>query len=46
MSTDQMRQALIKAYPGSGSAWVQKIKKMPEDQVAAMYLRLKAKGKV
>lgn len=44
MNTEQMRAALISAY--SGVAWKNKVKKMPEDQVQAVYLRLKAQGRV
>lgn len=39
------REAVIAAYPGS-SKWKSKVTKMPEDQVIAVYLRLKAQGKV
>lgn len=44
MNTEQMRAALMTAY--SGAAWKSKVKKMPEDQVQAVYLRLKAQGRV
>lgn len=44
MNTEQMRAALISVY--SGAAWKNKVKKMPEDQVQAVYLRLKSQGRV
>lgn len=44
MNTEQMRAAVISAYPSA--SWKNKVKKMPEDQIAAIYLRLKAQGRV
>lgn len=44
MNTDQMRIAVAGAY--SGEAWATKVKKMSESQITAVYLRLKAQGKV
>ena len=38
------REALYKAY--SGAAWREKVKAMPEDQVVAVYLRLKNQNKI
>jgi hypothetical protein len=39
------REALIGAYPGSRK-WKTKVIHMSEEQVIAVYLRLKAQGKV
>jgi len=38
------REELKKAYPGK--KWAEKVKKMSESQVAAVYLRLKQQNKV
>lgn len=38
------REALIALYPGF--RWKNKVKNWPESQVIAVYLRLKAQGKV
>lgn len=38
------REELLKAYPGAG--WKDKVKWMSEDQVVAVYLRLKKAGKI
>lgn len=43
-SATQKREALKGAYPGP--AWQQKVAKMPESQVTAVYLNLKSQGKV
>lgn len=40
----QKREALKGAYPGE--KWQSKVAKMPESQVTAVYLNLKAQGKV
>lgn len=45
LSIAQQRTALISAYPGS-KKWQSKVDKMPEDQVVAVYLRLKGQGKI
>lgn len=42
---EQKRKSLLDAYPLS-SAWKMKVKKMSEDQVVAVYLRLKGQGRV
>lgn len=44
MGDIQKRTALTKAYPGR--KWADKVKRMPEDQVVATYLRLKRAGKL
>ena len=41
---EKKRQALLKAY--SGKKWEDKVKKMSEGQVVAVYMRLKAQNKV
>lgn len=41
----QQRQDLISAYPLS-TQWKTKVNKMPDDQVIAIYLRLKQQGRV
>lgn len=38
------REALKGAYPGK--SWQEKVAKMPEGQVVAVYLNLKKQGKV
>lgn len=38
MSTEQMRVAISKAYPGE--RWAEKVKNMPSQQVRATYMRL------
>lgn len=44
MNVNQQREALMKVY--TGPAWIQKVKKMTEAQVTAIYLRLKSQGKL
>lgn len=44
MNDHQMREALKKAYPGK--AWIEKVNKMSEPQVAAVYLRMKRENKI
>lgn len=44
MNTEQMKQALLKAYPGN--RWAEKVKKMSEGQVFTVYTRLKNAGKI
>lgn len=46
MKIDKKREQLKGAYPGSGEKWAKKVDNMTDDQVAAMYLRLKDQGKV
>ena len=43
-STERARQALLKAYPGK--VWADKVNKMTDSQVVAIYMRLKAQGKI
>jgi hypothetical protein len=45
MNVEQMRAALIKAYPNS-KTWKPKVLKMPEDQVFAVYSSMKRQGKI
>jgi len=40
MSIEQMRAAILSVYPLAGEAFVQRIKKMPDKQIHAMYMRL------
>lgn len=44
MNTEQMRQAILGAY--SGPRWADKVKKMSEGQVFAVYNRLKNNNKI
>ncbi len=44
MDTESKRQALLSAY--STASWRNKVLAMSEDQVVAVYLRLKKSGKV
>lgn len=44
MNTEQMRQALLKAY--SGRRWEDRVKKMSDGQVFVVYTRLKNTGKI
>ena len=44
MTTEQMRQALLRAY--SGEAWKKKVIKMHTDQIFVVYTRLKNAGKI
>lgn len=43
-SENQKREALLTAYPSQ--KWWDKVKKMPDSQVVAIYLNLKSQGKV
>jgi NAD(P)H-dependent flavin oxidoreductase YrpB (nitropropane dioxygenase family) len=43
-SAVQMRDAIIVAYPSK--RWAEKVKRMPDNQVIAVYMRLKLQGKV
>lgn len=45
MKDSKERQAIKNAYPKS-DVWHKKVNKMTEDQVAAIYLRLKRIGKI
>lgn len=44
MSVDHKRETVKGAY--SGDKWKQKVDSMPDDQVTAVYIRLKGQGKV
>jgi hypothetical protein len=44
LTTEQQREALKKAY--TGPAWIKRVNKMPDDQVAAIYLNLKRQNKL
>lgn len=44
MTTEQMRQALLRAYSGEG--WKKKVLKMPADQIFVVYTRIKNAGKI
>ena len=44
MSTDQMREKVMYAY--SGDRWQDKVRKMPDDQIIAIYYRLLKSGKI
>lgn len=44
MTIEQMRQALLKVYPGRN--WQQKITRASDDQVFAIFTRLRNAGKV
>ena len=41
---EKKREAVKGAYPGAG--WHEKVKNMTNDQVTAVYLRLKAQNKI
>lgn len=45
MTIDQMRQALIGAYPAS-KHWKAKVTKMPDNQVIAIYKSMKLKNQL
>jgi hypothetical protein len=44
MKIDQKREALKGAY--SGEKWIVKVDKMSDEQIIAVYNRLKSQGKV
>jgi hypothetical protein len=44
MDVNQMRELLYTAYPGQ--KWSDKVKKMTDDQVTAVFLRLRAQKKI
>lgn len=48
MNSQLMRSEIIKAYVGNkrNTKWEKKVMKMPDDQVLAIYLRLKKSGKI
>lgn len=41
---EQKKQALLKAY--SGPSWTNRVMNMTDAQIIAIYLRLKAQGKI
>lgn len=41
--TDQEREALKRQYPNSAK-WAEKVNKMSDAQVAAIYIRLRSEG--
>lgn len=43
-TVQQERTILASVYPGR--AWAEKVRKMPESQVTAIYLRFKQQGKI
>lgn len=43
-SVIEQRAAVKNAYPGK--KWQNKVDRMPEDQIAAVYIRLKGQGKI
>lgn len=44
MNVDEKRKAVMGAY--AGKKWKDKVDKMSDDQVTAIYIRLKGQGKV
>lgn len=44
MAAEAERQALLKVY--KSQKWANKVKKMRDDQVVAIYLRLKSQNKL
>ena len=44
MTVDQMRAALIKAYPAP--KWAKKVMGMHENQILTLYLKFKREGKI
>lgn len=44
MTNDQMRDKVMEAYPGDN--WKQKVRRMPDDQIIAIYYRLLKSGKI
>lgn len=45
MAYDQEREELKKAYPDN-EGWKERVQRMPDSQVIAIYNRLRAKGKL
>jgi hypothetical protein len=39
------RELVLKAYPNS-KAWSAKVKSMPDNQIVAIFLRLRGQGKI
>lgn len=44
MTNDQMREKVAQAYPGD--KWRQKVNRMPDDQIIAIYYRLLKSGRI
>lgn len=44
MTNDQMREKVAEAY--SGDNWKLKVRRMPDDQIVAIYYRLLKSGKI
>ena len=44
MGIEQMRTVILSVYPGDG--WKQKVKKMKDNQVMAVYMRFLQEGKL
>lgn len=44
MTTEQMRQQLLTVYPGQ--KWADKVRKMPDSQVIAIFRRFQNDGKL
>lgn len=45
MSVEQMRDALCSVYYGAPK-WVNKVMKMPDNQVIAIYMRMRNAGRI
>lgn len=44
MTNDQMRDKVMEAYRGDN--WKQKVRRMPDDQIIAIYYRLLKSGRI
>ena len=44
LNVDQMREKISEAYNGEG--WKKKVRFMPDDQVIAIFYRMKKKGQI
>ena len=44
MNINQMRSFIIKAYPGDG--WLSKVKRMPDNQIMAIYYNILTRKEV
>lgn len=44
MTVDEMREKVKKAY--KGDRWKRKVQYMPDDQIIAIFYRLKSKGQI
>lgn len=43
MTVEQMREEILNVYPSE--SWETRVKRMPDDQVTAIYLKFSASGK-